>query len=193
MSDQKDLYLKGQLLLAMPAMADPRFHKSVILMIHHDEKGATGLVLNNVLPSLKFGGLLAQFDVEIMPEAKDDLFAMPVFSGGPLETERGFLVHSREFITNDTVSLARDISVSTTLAALKALARGSGPKKRKFVLGYAGWSADQLEKEIQDNAWLTAPATDEIIFETQPELMWEKSMGALGVSPSMLSHVAGRA
>lgn len=193
MTANENLYLKGQLLLAMPSMADPRFHKAVILMVHHDEKGATGITINNILPSLKFGGLLAQFDVDIVPEVKDELFAMPVFSGGPVETERGFLIHSREFITNDTTSLARDLSISTTLAALKALARGGGPKKRKFCLGYAGWGAGQLESEIQDNAWLTAPATNELVFETAPELIWDKAMGTLGVSPAMLSHISGRA
>lgn len=193
MSENENLYLKSQLLLAMPSMADPRFHKSVILMVQHDAQGAMGIVINNVLPSLKFGGLLAQFDVDIQPDYKDALFAMPVFAGGPVETERGFLIHSREFLTNDTVSLTRDISISTTLAALKALARGAGPKKRKFALGYAGWGAGQLDQEIHDNAWMTAPATNEIVFGTEPELMWEKAMNALGVSPSMLSSIAGRA
>ncbi len=191
---QKDNHsLKGKLLIAMPSMSDPRFHKAVILMAHHDEKGAMGITVNTILPSLKFGGLLAQFDVEIDEEMKDSLMTMPVFAGGPVETERGFLIHSREFITNDTSSLNRDLSVSTTLAALKAVARGQGPKKRAFALGYAGWNAGQLESEIQDNAWLTAPATDALVFDTPTDLMWESAMNSIGVSPDMLSHVSGRA
>ena len=186
-------YLNGQLLLAMPTVGDPRFYKAVIFLAAHDTKGAMGIMINRPVPGLTFRKLLEQFDIK--PEGSIDNNAMDaaVMTGGPVETMRGFLLHSREFVTNDTTQVNRHFSVSGTVASLKACATGRGPAEYIFALGYAGWDPGQLEHEIQDNAWLTAPATEEIVFHTDPDMMWERVMTQIGVNPAMLSTTAGRA
>lgn len=186
-------YLTGQLLLAMPSVGDPRFYKAAIFIAAHDTKGAMGIVINHPVPGLNFRRLLEQFD--ITPDGNADETAMnaPVMAGGPVETMRGFLLHSREFVTNDTIPVNRHFSVSGTVAALKACAEGRGPGRFVFALGYAGWDPGQLEQEFQDNAWLSTPATEEIVFNTPPDMMWERAMAQIGIDPSMLSTTAGRA
>lgn len=193
MTDKDKSYLAGQLLVAMPSVGDPRFHKAVIFMCAHDAKGGMGIVINSPVPGMSFRKLLEHF--EIVPGENADKMAMntPVMAGGPVETTRGFLLHSREFITNDTIRVNREFSVSGTLASLKACAAGQGPKKIRFALGYAGWEARQLEQEIQDNAWLIVPATEEIVFNTEPEMMWDRAMAQIGIDPAMLSTVSGHA
>lgn len=193
MTDKDKSYLTGQLLLAMPGMGDPRFHKGVIFMGAHDAKGAMGLMINSPLPGLSFRKLLEQFDIVPNDKAPPAAMDSPVMAGGPVETVRGFLLHSREFITNDTVPAGRHFNISGTVASLKACAAGNGPRHFRFALGYAGWDPGQLEREIQDNAWLTAPATEEIVFHTEPEVMWERTMAQIGIDPAMLSSVSGRA
>lgn len=193
MTDKDKLYLSGQLLLAMPAVGDPRFHKAVILICAHDAKGAMGISLNQPLPGLDFAKLIEQFDIKLENGGDNPLLSRPVMCGGPVENARGFLLHSREFVTNDTIKVSRDFSVSGTLAALKAAAEGRGPRNVLFALGYAGWGVGQLESEIQDNAWLTTPATEELVFNTEPEMMWDRAMAHIGIDPAMLSSVSGRA
>ena len=186
-------WLTGQLLLSMPQMGDPRFHKAVIYICTHDEKGAMGLVVNHVLPGLEFNTLLEQFSVESNITVSAEIQNRPVLCGGPVETARGFILHSKDFITNDTIHVDRTFSVSGTLAALKAVAEGHGPKNMIFTLGYAGWGAGQLEQEMRDNAWLTAQASDALIFDTPAVDMWDKAIGSIGIDPAMLSGDAGRA
>ncbi|MCB1531104.1 MAG: YqgE/AlgH family protein [Rhodospirillales bacterium] len=186
-------YLKGQLLLAMPQMGDPRFHRSVIYVCSHDTKGAMGLVVNHVLPGLSFKSVLEQFDITPDKKVSEDLAQRPVLMGGPVENVRGFLLHDKNFITSDTVHIDGTFSISSTLVALKAVARGEGPDHMLLALGYAGWEAQQLEHEIQENAWLTAPATEDLLFHTAPDLMWDKVMASIGINPAMLSGAAGRA
>ena len=193
MIQKESPYLAGQLLLAMPQMSDPRFQKSVILMVKHDAQGAMGIMLNQKLPSLKFAGLLGQFEIEIPPPRKEIMLAMPVYNGGPVETERGFLIHSRDFLTQETTHVTRDILISTTLSALKAFAQGRGPQKAKFALGYAGWGSGQLEREIQENGWIAVKPTETVIMDTPPELMWEQAFNTIGVRPHMLSQTHGHA
>lgn len=193
MTDKDKSYLKGQLLLAMPTVGDPRFHRAVIFMAAHDAKGAMGLMISSPIPGLTFRKLLEQFDIIPTDAARPAKMNMSVLAGGPVETVRGFLLHSREFVTNDTVSAGRNFSVSGTIAALKSCAQGQGPQDYRFALGYAGWDPGQLEQEIQDNAWLTVPATAEIVFHTEPDMMWERAMAQIGIDPAMLSTTAGRA
>lgn len=193
MTDKDKSYLAGQLLLAMPTVGDPRFSKAVIFMCAHDAKGAMGIVINQPLPGLDFARLVEQFDIKVESTDHNPLLKRPVMCGGPVESARGFLLHSREFVTNDTIHVNRDFSVSGTLAALKAAAEGRGPRHVLFALGYAGWGLGQLEDEIQDNAWLTTPATHEIVFNTETDLMWERAMAQIGIDPAMLSTVSGRA
>lgn len=193
MTDKDKSYLTGQLLLAMPSVGDPRFYKAVIFLAAHDTKGAMGIVINHPVPGLDFRRLLEQFDITPGDKGDERALRMPVMAGGPVETMRGFLLHSREFVTNDTIPVNRHFSVSGTIASLKACGEGRGPKNFVFALGYAGWDPGQIERELQDNAWLTTPATEEIVFHTEPDLMWERAMAQIGIDPAMLSMTAGRA
>ncbi len=183
-------YLTGRLLLAMPAMGDPRFHKAVIYLCAHDENGAMGLVINHTLPGVDLSQLLAQLNIKPEESKAPDTVVM---SGGPVETARGFVLHSNDFGQADTIKIDDDFSVTGTIDALKAIAGGSGPDKMLFILGYAGWGSGQLDQEIQENAWLVADPDPELIFKAAPEEKWVKAIKKLGVDPAMLSGDAGRA
>ena len=185
--------LKGQLLLAMPQMNDPRFHHSVIFICVHDEKGAMGMVINNPLPSPDFADVLSQVGVTSDKPLDEKIKRMPVLAGGPVQGVHGFLLHSSDFRQKDTISVDDMFSISGTVDSLRAIVNGYRPEKMLFTLGYAGWGAGQLEKELQDNVWMTAPANYEIVYNTPPEEMWENSFALLGVNPVMLSGISGRA
>lgn len=185
--------IRGQLLLAMPQMNDPRFHKAVIFMCVHDAKGSMGMVINNPLPSPDFAGVLSQVGVSSDKPIDEKIKRMPVLAGGPVQGVHGFLLHSNDFAQKDTMHIDDLFSISGTVDSLRAIVNGYKPEKMLFTLGYAGWGAGQLEKELQDNVWMTAPAGYEIVFDTRPEDMWEKSFSSLGINPGMLSGVSGRA
>jgi putative transcriptional regulator len=189
--------LAGKLLIAMPNMGDARFHKAVIFVCAHDENGAMGLVINQTLPGLGLSELLEKAELfEKMDITKDILSSLkdtPVMSGGPVETERGFILHQSDFHQNDTIVINDEFSVTGTIDALKALALGEGPQDMLFMLGYAGWSAEQLEAEIQQNAWLMCDADKEIVFEGSASQKWEQAIETLGFDPGMLSAQAGNA
>lgn len=185
-------YLAGKLLLAMPVMGDPRFHRAVIFLCAHDVNGAMGLVVNHTLPGVQFKQLLDQLKIASNIEIDLRNFTIPILSGGPVEGSRGFLLHSSEFRQSDTITIDPSFSVTGTIDALKAVAKGEGPEQMLFILGYAGWGAGQLEKELQDNAWLVADPDPDIIFKAQPEQKWERAVQKLGVNPAMLSSAAGR-
>lgn len=191
-SDQKSLYLNGKVLLAMPGMGDPRFHRAVIVMCAHDNNGAMGLVINHPLPGVMMGQLLEQLSIPMEPGAHE-LRDFPVLAGGPVENVRGFILHSGEFRQRDTVHINDEIGVTGTIEGLRALASGNGPQKMVFALGYSGWSAGQLDQEIQDNAWLVAEPDPTLIFSTPPEDKWDYAIRKMGVDPAMLSGNAGRA
>ncbi len=186
-------YLSGKLLLAMPAMSDPRFHQAVILLCAHDEHGAMGLVINHILPDLEFPELLEQ--LKITSDITIDLkkLTMPVMCGGPVETARGFLLHSKDFKQSDTVPIDKHFCITGTVDALKEVALGNGPKDMIFILGYAGWSAGQLDSELQQNAWLVVNPDEDIIFHAAPGEKWATAIKKLGIDPSFLSAEAGRA
>lgn len=190
MSNDNSPYLTGKLLLAMPLMSDPRFERAVIFMCAHDENGAMGLVINRSLPDISFDRLLDQLDIksDIEVRLKD-----PVMNGGPVETQRGFLLHSNDFEQDDTIKINERFSVTGTLDALRKVAGGEGPEKRLFILGYAGWGAGQLEKEIQDNVWLVSEPDPSIIFDQNHDAKWGSAVGKMGFDPAMLSGDAGHA
>ncbi len=193
MSQQKNTgYLTGKLLIAMPAMGDLRFHRAVIFICAHDENGAMGLVINHKLSGVQFGDLLEQLKIPSNIEV-DLRNIITVMSGGPVEGARGFLLHSSEFRQRDTVTIDNKYSITGTVDALRDVASGNGPQHLLFILGYAGWGAEQLDRELQDNAWLVADPDPEIIFEAQPEDKWERAVQKLGINPANLSHAAGRA
>ncbi|HEU4838487.1 MAG TPA: YqgE/AlgH family protein [Micavibrio sp.] len=185
--------LKGHLLLAMPQMNDPRFHRAVIFMAVHDEKGAMGMVINNPLPSPDFAEVLRQVGVSSEKPLDEKVLAMPVLSGGPVQSVHGFLLHSSDFDQKNTIHVDDLFSISGTVDALRSIVNGYRPELMLFTLGYAGWGAGQLEKELQDNVWLTAPASHEIVFMSRPDEMWENAFALIGVNPGMLSGFSGRA
>src|SRR6476620_3776043 len=192
-----DGYLDGQLLIAMPVMGDPRFERSVIYMCAHTSEGAMGIIVNRTAGSIDFPELLVRLDIiekadQIkLPETAE---TMKVLKGGPVETGRGFVLHSSDFFIKDaTLRIDDGICLTATLDILKAIARGAGPKHAILALGYAGWAPGQLETEIQDNGWLHCAADSELIFGTDNGGKYEKALKKIGVGIGMLSNEAGHA
>lgn len=180
-------FLENKLLLAMPTMADQRFERSVIYMCSHDASGAMGLVINQAMTQLSFKGLLEQLDIETNEQVPE----VPVHAGGPVEPGRGFVLHSADFVQESTLIVSQSLALTATVDVLKAIAKGKGPSRHLVALGYAGWGAGQLEREVQGNGWMIADADDEILFNTEVELMWPRAMAMLGIDIAMLSTEAG--
>lgn len=190
---EDSLYLTGKLLMAMPGMGDPRFYKSVIFMCAHDKNGAMGLVINRTLPGLDMSRMLKQLNIDFSSSFTDRHNKMPVMSGGPVETARGFILHSGDFEQADTMYVNNDFKVTGTIDALKAIATGQGPDNMLFMLGYSGWGQGQLDEEIKNNAWLVSDPDSNIIFDSDPNKKWNIAVQKLGIDPAMLSGNAGRA
>jgi putative transcriptional regulator len=190
-------YLDGQVLLAMPGMADERFARAVIYVCAHSAEGAMGIVLNRPANDLSFPDLLVQ--LEIVPEVQrihlpQKVGRMQVLIGGPVETSRGFVLHSPDFhIEQSTLPIDDEVCLTATIDILRAIARGEGPENAVLALGYAGWSAGQLESEIQANGWLNCPADPELIFNSSIDAKYELALRKIGVDPAMLSMEAGHA
>jgi putative transcriptional regulator len=190
-------YLDGQLLVAMPGMPDERFARTVIYLCAHSEEGAMGIVVNKPAPDLNFPDLLVQLD--IIPAA--EVIRLPrragnvrVLRGGPVETGRGFVLHTPDFfIDNSTLPIDESICLTATVDILRAIAKGEGPTNALLALGYAGWSAGQLETEIQSNGWLNCPADPDLIFDVSLETKYDQALRRLGIDPAMLSGQAGHA
>jgi len=192
-ASQDKEYLTGKLLIAMPAMGDPRFHRAVIFICAHDDGGAMGLVINHVMPGIDFGDLVKQLKVESDIKINFEKMELPVMYGGPVETARGFLLHSGDFKHDETMQVNPFYGVTGTLDALKDISQGNGPENLMFILGYAGWDAGQLESEIMQNAWLVSEPDDELIFASNHQSKWTQAVGKLGIDPAMLSAEAGSA
>jgi len=188
-SDDLNPYFDGQLLIAMPGMADERFHKAVIYICAHNEDGAMGLILNQVLKGLSFPGLLEQLAIE-EGAARDDV---QIHCGGPVEAGRGFVLHSDEYQQDATLLVKDGVSLTATVDILKALARGAGPKKSLLALGYAGWGPLQLDDEIRANGWLQVSADMDLIFSGDHGTKWERSISKIGIDPNKLSQNSGHA
>lgn len=190
-------YLDGQLLVAMPGMPDPRFAKTIIYICAHSDEGAMGIVLNQKASKISFPDLLVQLDVIKEDQAihlPSRVGGVPVVRGGPVETGRGFVLHSNEYtITDSTLEIATDVSLTATIDILRAIADGSGPSRALLALGYASWSPGQLEQEIQGNGWLTAPADAGLIFDQAHDSKYTRALHAIGVDPAFLSADAGHA
>jgi len=182
-------YLEGQLLIAMPAMTDPRFERSVIYVCAHNAEGAMGLVVNKLFDAIDFGDLLEQLEitpVETPPR-------MSIHFGGPVESQRGFVLHTAEYSGQGTVAVDDHVALTATLDILKELANGSGPRNNMLALGYAGWGPGQLENEISENAWLHAPFDEALVFDSDVDTKWQRALHSIGVDVSSLSGAAGRA
>ncbi|MFQ5347953.1 MAG: YqgE/AlgH family protein [Rhodothalassiaceae bacterium] len=186
---REETFLEGHLLLAMPGMPDSRFERAVIYICSYTEDGVMGLVINRLLGGLTFRELLEQLDIEVEEPISD----LPIHAGGPVETGRGFVLHSTDYIQDSTLVVSETVALTATVDILKAIAEGRGPRHRILALGYAGWGAGQLEREIHANGWLTCPVDEELIFGTEPENMWPRAMAMMGVDVSMLSSLSGHA
>jgi len=191
--DSSELYLTGKLLIAMPTMGDPRFHKSVIFVCAHDEHGAMGLVINQEVQGVAFNELLKQLDMASDIKVDLDALKLPVMQGGPVDNSRGFLLHSSDFKQKDTIDIDEQFALSGTIDALEDVARGEGPKDMLFILGYAGWTSGQLDEEIQQNAWLIADADTKLVFNEDAQAKWDQAVQQLGIDPAMLASDFGNA
>jgi len=190
MSDPFALDLTGKLLLAMPGMGDPRFDRSVVLICAHSQEGAMGLMINKPARDVDLGALMAQLEIDADPASRD----LPVHIGGPVETSRGFVLHSTEYQSRlQTLPVGDAFGMTATLDVLEDIAAGEGPQSALVMLGYAGWGAGQLEGEIARNGWLTVEADASLVFDPDDDAKWAAALGTLGVDPFGLSGIAGRA
>jgi putative transcriptional regulator len=197
-SSDDEGYLDGQLLIAMPAMGDPRFSRSVIYLCAHSSEGAMGIIINQRAPNISFTELLEQLNI-IVP-SKDSislprsLSAMAVHLGGPVETGRGFVLHSADYFkAESTLPIDESVCLTATIDILRDIAKGSGPDKALLALGYAGWAPGQLENEIQANGWLNCPANPELIFDPEVDRKYTRALGSLGIDPIRLVNDSGHA
>ena len=190
-------YLDGQLLIAMPVMEDPRFERSVIYLCAHSSEGAMGIVVNHPAGSIDFPELLVQLDIIGKGEQiklPQNAETMKVLKGGPVETGRGFVLHSSDFFIKDaTLPIDDVICLTATVDILKAIAKGAGPKHAILALGYAHWAPGQLETEIQGNDWLHCAADPDLIFGGDVEEKYGRALRKIGIDPGMLSNEAGHA
>ena len=185
--------LTNQFLIAMPGMGDSNFSGAVVYLCEHTENGALGLVINKPI-NIKLSTLFQKVELSLDSPALAD---QPVFYGGPVQTERGFVLHERlgdaKSPYNSTLSIPGGLEMTTSKDVLEALSAGTGPKRLLVTLGYSGWAAGQLEDELGRNGWLTVDAVPEIIFDTPVELRYERAVALLGFDPRMLSQEAGHA
>jgi putative transcriptional regulator len=193
-ADSASINLTNHFLIAMPGLSDELFGRSVVFMCEHSERGALGLVINKpsdiLLPRL--------FEKVDLPMGRDDLATLPVFQGGPVQTERGFVLHEAvsgegESVYASTLSIPGGLEMTTSKDVLEAMASGAGPRRVFVSLGYASWGQGQLESEITENSWLTVEADPSLIFDAPVAERYERAMGLLGLQPWMLSPDAGHA
>ncbi|WP_223423215.1 YqgE/AlgH family protein [Tateyamaria pelophila] len=182
--------LTGALLVAMPGMGDPRFDRAVIFLCAHSDDGAMGLIVNKPVPDMALGDLLHQLDLR----ADGPAHTAPVHFGGPVESGRGFVLHSTDYQSGlKTLNVANQFGMTATIDVLEAIAKGQGPERAKVMLGYAGWGPGQLENEIAHNGWLTGAASPDLVFGAQDDTTWTDAVKSMGIDPLGLSGTAGRA
>lgn len=182
-------FLKGKLILAMPVMGDPRFERAVICMCEHSPRGAMGLVINKPADHIAFPDLMEQLTIPVPEKCAD----VSIYTGGPVEPNRGFVLHSADYVQESTLVVSEIAAVSATVDVLKALAENDGPRDSLVLLGYAGWGPGQLDYEIQENTWLHVEADSDLLFNTDAEMKWSLALAKMGVDVSMLSSEAGHA
>ncbi|MEM8793841.1 MAG: YqgE/AlgH family protein [Pseudomonadota bacterium] len=178
-------FLDGQILIAMPGMNDPRFHKTLIYLCAHSDDGAMGLIVNKPAETLRVSDLYERLDITHRPGLPEET----VRFGGPVETGRGFVLHSGDYYAPEaTMRVDKEISMTATLEILHLMASGRGPMQRMVALGYAGWAPGQLESELQANGWLLCAPDDDLLFGTENDAKWDQAMAKLGIDPRLLSH-----
>lgn len=183
------LNVTNHFLIAMPGLGDPNFSRTVTYMCQHSEEGALGIVINRPT-DLVVSDILKQMDIET---DLDQLNQSPVFYGGPVQPERGFVIHDRGASWDSTLPVTETIALTTSRDILEAIARGEGPEKVVIALGYAGWGEGQLEREIVENAWLSSPARDQIMFEVPTDQRWRSAAQDMGIDLDLISSGAGHA
>ena len=188
-SDDSGDYLTGQLLIAMPNMRDPRFTRTVIYVCAHNADGAMGLVVNRLVGSVTFPDLLDQLGIDTEAITEE----IRVHFGGPVESGRGFVLHSGEYHHASTLQVAEQMALTATVDILQDIAKDAGPRRSLLALGYAGWGPGQLDAEIQSNGWLNVSADEELVFDEDLDGKWERAINKLGVDPALLSGDAGHA
>src|SRR5687767_4615597 len=190
-------FLDGNLLIAMPSMADKRFARSVVYVCAHSADGAMGIVINKLAAEVSFRDLLVQLDIVQARNARHlpgNIDQIRVHRGGPVETGRGFVLHSADFfLDNATLPIAEGVCLTATLEILRAIAEGRGPQRALLALGYAGWAPGQLEAEIQANGWLHSQADRAILFDDELETKYDRALAKIGIEAAMLSMDAGHA
>ncbi|MBN9259379.1 MAG: hypothetical protein BGN89_20650 [Alphaproteobacteria bacterium 64-6] len=185
-------YLSGQLLVAMPTMGDRRFRRSVIYMCSHSSEGAMGLIVNQRSSDVSLGDLVEQLGIG--EGGAEAFLEQSVLNGGPVSTERGFVLHTNDYFAEEaTLAISDGICLTATIEILKAMASGQGPRRSVLALGYAGWGAGQLEAEIGANGWLHCPADRDLIFDTDLELKYVRALSKIGIELSHLHSEAGHA
>lgn len=188
--NEGESFLEGKLLIALPGMGDERFAQTVIYMCAHSAKGAMGIVINKPIPGLSFLDLMKQLEIQTASNMPN----FPVLYGGPVETGRGFVLHSEDYESADsTLPVSEEISLTATLDVLRAVAEGRGPKRALFALGYAGWGPGQVETEFRANGWLHCEADTNLVFATDPMSKWRAALARLGIDPIGLSASVGSA
>jgi putative transcriptional regulator len=182
-------YLTGQILVAMPQMQDARFSRSVVYMCAHTANGAMGLVLNKLVDNVTFPDLLEQLNIGSGAAGE----GIHVHFGGPVETGRGFVLHSADYVQDATMKIDEQVALTATVDILKAIAEGEGPNSALLALGYAGWGPGQLDEEIQANGWLSVAADTDLVFGEALDSKWDLAMAKIGINSSHLSGDAGHA
>jgi len=181
--------LKGHFLMAMPALTDPNFEKSVTCIFEHTEEGAVGIVINRLYPHLNAKKIFDELNIPCGPEAK----AVPIHNGGPVHIDELFILHGEPFHWDHLLPISADLALSNTMTVLKAIAGGTGPGQYIIALGCAGWGAGQLEWEMKQNAWLTTPCEMDILFDLPETERWRHAIQRLGIDPDQLTDTAGNA
>ena len=189
MEHQHQGYLAGRLLIALPAMLDPRFSQSVIYLCSHNERGAMGLIVNQIMDAVNFRDMLEAMNIKVdhaQPKRQ-------VHFGGPVEAERGFVLHSADYSCEGTLEIKDGVSLTATRDILQLIASGTGPKNSLFALGYAGWGPGQLDAEIQGNSWMFGVPEAEILFGKKHAQKWSLATSRAGIDLSALSSESGNA
>ena len=186
---ESNYYLTGQIMIAMPQMQDPRFKEAVVFMCGHDDQGAMGIVVNKLIDSVALVDLLEQLNLSQEAFGGD----LQVHYGGPVEIGRGFVLHSSDYLGENSVEITTDIALSASTNVLSDVVHGKGPDHLLLALGYAGWSSGQLEEEIMQNGWLTLPADASILFDDSPTTLWRRTLQKFGVDPDHLFSHTGHA
>lgn len=182
--------LTGKFLIALPGMGDPRFKQAVIYVCSHDREGAMGLIINKTKGLLNLSDLLAQSGIEGDVAIADT----PVLSGGPVDIDRGFVLHSPDYCSDETsIKLSETLMLTATKDVLEALVSENAPEKAVLAIGYSGWGEGQIEQELMQNAWITVDAVEDLIFDSDMDTKWQRAIAELGITPEMLAHTGGSA